>query len=230
MRIGHRVARLAVGFTLIELIISMSMFLLLLGLIFLLFGIGSKGFRTVEARQGAQNQFAAIRSAFQNDLQVSHFYGIRPGPGTSFLIDGVEQRRDSLSAVALSDWEDRDQFGLPDWNEWIYYRVTNEEHGQLVRHIIRPEPGQHGPDLLREADLPASIALSAVPFNPAWGKVKQTQILARDVRAMTAAVDQGERAVEIAVTIEQKTDEKNPKPDVITATFYIKPHNTVPTD
>ena len=220
----------ASGFTLIELIISMSMFLLLLGLIFLLFGIGSKGFRTVEARQGAQNQLAAVRSAFQNDLQVSHFYGVRPGRSTSYLINGVEQRRDSLSAVALSDWEDRDEFGLPDWDYWAYYRVTNEEHGQLIRHKVRPEPGQHGPDLLREADLPAGIELSAQPFNPAWGKIKQTQVLARSVRSMTVALDQAERAVEISLTVEQKTDEKNPKPDVITATFYIKPHNTVPTD
>lgn len=228
---GARVrARSFSGVTLIELLISMGMFVLLLGTVFLLFGIGSRGFRTVEARQGAQNQLAAVRSSLQNDLQVSHFYGIHLDTTNTIPIAGVEQPRDAISAVTLSDWDHRDQFGVPDWDQWVLYRVTYEEQGQLLRHVVLPEPGQHGRALLRPAGGLADVARTVAPYNPAWDRVSPPQVLARGVRSFAARLDQQQRAVEIAVTIEQKTAPENPKPDVVTATFYIKPHNTVPTD
>lgn len=208
----------------------MGMFLLLLGTVFMLFAIGSRGFRTVEARQGAQNQLAAVRASFQGDLQVSHFYGIHLDSSNTIPVAGTEQPRDAISAVALSDWESRDAFGVPDWDQWVLYRVTYEEQGQLLRHVVAPEPGQHGRALLRAADGLPALARSVAPYNPAWDKVSPPQVLARGVRSLSAHLDQQQRAIEIAVTVEQKTAVENAKPDVVTATFYIKPHNTVPTD
>lgn len=218
------------GLSLIELLIAMTIFSLLLGSVFLLFGIGTRGFRTVENRQTAQNQLASIRAAFQSDLQVSHFYGIHLDTSNTFLIDGVEQPRHALSAVAISDPSERNQFGVPNWDQWALYRVTYEEKGQLVRHTVSPEPGQRGPALLRAADGLPALARAVSVYNPAWSDVSPPSVLARGLRSLRARLDESERAVELAVTIEQKTDHLNARPDVITATFYIKPHNTVPTD
>lgn len=156
------------GTTLIELLISMGILLLVLGAVFLLFAIGSRGFRTVEARQGAQNQLAAVRAALQRDLQLSHFYGMGLAENTSFTVGGESRPRHALSAVQLGDWEapaSRDMFGIPNWDRWVVFRVTNEAQGQLVRHLIEPAGGQRGRALLRPADGLAQLA-GAVAVHP----------------------------------------------------------------
>jgi type II secretory pathway pseudopilin PulG len=218
------------GATLIELLISMSMFLLILATVFLLFGIASRGFRTVESRQLAQNQLAAIRASLQTDLQVSHFYGVRVDTSTSFLLKGVEQPRHALSAVALEDWDNRDTYGVPIWDRWVAYRVSNEEKGQLLRHVVLPPAGQTGRALLRPADGLAMLAATVAPYNSAWANISPPLVLARGLRSLQAKLDNEQRAVELSVTIEQKAEGQSAKSDVLTATFYIKPHNTVPTD
>lgn len=221
------------GNTLAEVIVSMFVFVLILGLVFLLFGIGSRGFRTMETRQTAQNQLAAVRASLQRDLQVSHFYGVHLDDGGSFTVDGVSHPRHALSAVGLSDWDDPskvDEVGVPIWDQWVVYRATNKEKAEFMRHVVLPEAGQTGRRLLRSADRLSDLVATVVTHDPSWDRVSSSQILARGVRGVKAALDGSERAVQIEVTLEQQTDPKNPKPDVITAVFYIKPHNTVPTD
>jgi type II secretory pathway pseudopilin PulG len=222
--------RRTLGLSLIELLISMTMFGLLLGAVFLLFDVGSRGFRTVESRQGAQNQLAAVRAAVQTDLQVSHFYGIHLDTSNSLFIEGEEEPRHALSAVGLSDWSQRDQFGVPNWDQWVVYRVTHEPEGQLVRHLVSPRGGERGRQLLKPVSNLNQRARTVAPYEVAWGDPVLPNVLARGVRSLQARLDQEQRAVELALTIVQKTDERDPKPDVITATFYVKPHNTVPTD
>lgn len=213
----------------VELLISMAVFLLVLGMVFLLFGISSRGFRTVEARQLAQNQLAAIRGAFQRDLQASHFYGIHLDTGNVMTIAGTSQRRDALSAVHLSQEDRRDEFGVPNWDQWTVFRVTREEQGQLLRHVVRPRGGE-GRQLLRAADGLAELARQVAVHDPTWGRVSPPQVLARGVRSLRANLDASTRTVELEVTIAQVTDPRNPRPDIITSIFVIKPHNTVPTD
>lgn len=221
------------GVTLVELIVSMLVFGLLLSMVFLLFGVSSRGFRTVENRQGAQNQLSAIRASLQQDLQVTHFYGIFRRQEVTRRIGNVNYPREAFSAVALSDWNSpgsTNDYGLPNWDRWAVYRVTNEDRGQLVRHLVRPANGERGRALLREADRLADLALSTEVMNSTWARVSSPAVLARGVRSLALDKHDRERAVSIEVTIEQKTDWENPKPDVITASFYIKPHNTVPVD
>lgn len=219
--------------SLIELLISMGMFTMLLGTVFLLFGVGSRTFLSLETRQTAQNQLAAIRASYQRDLQVTHFYGIHLDTANSVTLQGVVYPRHALSAVSLSDparTDAYDMYGVPQWDQWVVYRVVGQEMGQLLRHTVAPAAGQRGRQLLRSADGLANLALAVTPYNSAWGRVSPPQILARDVRSLKAKLDPQQRAVEVQVTIEKKVDYKNPKPDVLTATFYVKPHNTVPTD
>lgn len=220
------------GATLIELLIASGMFLLLLGTIFLLFGLGSRGLQTMEARQTGQNQLAAIRASFQNDLQLSHFYGLDMNGSNSVTIGGKSYRRDAFSAVTRSDWNSpdaQDAFGLPNWDQWVVYRSTLQEKGELLRHVVKPE-GENGRRLLRAADQLAMLASASTPYNSAWARVSPPQVLARDIRSLKVHLDDIHRAVEIEVAIEKKVDLKNPKPDVLTTKFYVKPHNTVPTD
>lgn len=221
------------GATLVELIVSMLVFGLLMSMIFLLFGVGSRGFRTVEARQGAQNQLASLRASLQNDLQVSHFYGIFCREEGTRRIHGVDYPRHAFSAVALSDWNTPgsiNAYGLPNWDRWSLYRVTNVDQGELVRHLVRPANGDRGRKLLREADRIDDLALSTEVMNPTWARVSRPSVLARGVRSLELVRHDRERTVSVKMTVEQVTDPKNPKPDVVTASFYIKPHNTVPVD
>lgn len=221
------------GGTLSELLVSMLVFGLLMSVIFLLFGVGSRGFRTVEARQGAQNQLASLRASLHNDLQVSHFYGIFSRDEGTRRRNGIDYPRHAFSAVALSDWNSPasvNAYGLPNWDCWSLYRVTNVDQGELVRHSVRPANGDRGRRLLREADRIDDLALSSEVMNPSWGRVSRPSVLARGVRSLELSRHDRERAVSIKVTVEQVTDPKNPKPDVVTASFYIKPHNTVPVD
>ena len=221
------------GFTLPELMVSMLTFSLITGMVFLLFGISSRGFRTVEARQSAQNQLAAVRAALQRDLQVTHFYGIFQRLGPTRRIDGVEYPRHGFSAVALEDWdrpESVNAYGVAAWDRWATYRVTNEDRGQLLRHLIQPRTGGRGRSLLREADGLSALVLSSEVMNSTWSRVSPPSVLARGVRSLEIRKHDTQRAVSIDLTIEQPTDPKNPRPDVLTASFYIKPHNTVPVD
>ncbi len=211
----------------------MLIFGLLLSMVFLLFGISSRGFRTIENRQGGQNQLAAIRASLQQDLQVTHFYGIFCREEGTRRIRGIDYLRHAFSAVAVSDWNSPtsvNNYGLPLWNRWTVYRVTNEDEGQLVRHLVRPANGDQGRALLREADRLDDLALSAEVINSSWARVSRPAVLARGVRSFELVRDDTERAVSIKITLEHKTDAHNPKPDVVTASFYIKPHNTVPVD
>lgn len=221
------------GFTLPELMVSMLTFGMVTGMVFLLFGISSRGFRTIEARQSAQNQLAAVRAALQRDIQVTHFYGIFHRSGPTRRVDGKEYRRDGFSAVALEDWDSPtsvNAYGVAAWDRWAVYRVTNEDRGQLLRHLASPRTGARGRSLLREADGLANYLLSAEVMNASWSRISPPSVLARGVRAFEIRKHDRQRAVSVDLTIEQATDPKNPRPDVLTASFYIKPHNTVPVD
>ena len=213
--------------------VAMVIFGLTLGSVFLLFGIGHRGFRTVESRQSGQNQLAAVRAAIQQDFQVTHFYGIAHRVGPSRRLEGAEVPRHVISAVALTDWERSDSvnsYGLPNWDRWAVYRVTNEDRGVLVRHLVEPRNGAKGRSLLREAEGLAELSLSAEIRNPTWGRVVSASVLARDVKALEMRRHDRERAVSLTLTLEQPKDPKNPRSEVFSATFYVKPHNTVPVD
>lgn len=223
------------GGTLAELLVAMSVFAMMLTAVFLLFGVGSRGFHLVEKRQAAQNQLAAIRAAVQQDLQTTHFYGIHVDDSTTIKVHGKKQPRNVLSAVSLSDWERPKNFsdaGVPLWDQWAAYRVTYEEKGQLVHHVVRPKPGSgRGRSLLRACDGLWDLRQTVAVSSRSWSAdVARTQVLARNVRAFEAELVAERRAVALRITIEEQSDVKNPKPDVITAQFFVEPHNTVPSD
>ncbi len=213
----------------------MSVFGLMLTAVFLLFGVGSRGFHLVERRQIAQNQLAAIRAAVQQDLQTTHFYGIHVDDTTTIKVHGKKQPRNVVSAVSLSDWERDKNFsdaGVPLWNQWVVYRVTYEEKGQLVRHVVNPKPGSgRGRTLLRACDGFWDFRKTVAVNGRSWSAdVARTQVLARNVRSFAAELVAERRAVGLRVTIEKQSDVRNTKPDVITAQFFVDPHNTVPSD
>jgi hypothetical protein len=95
---------------------------------------------------------------------------------------------------------------------------------------VQPADGATGPRLLRAAEHLGELARAVDTYNATMAGISLPRVLARGVRSLTAHLDQQQRAVELSITIEQQTDAHNPKPDVITSTFYVKPHNTVPVD
>lgn len=218
------------GASLLELIVSMAIFGLIMSMVFLLFGIGSRGFRTVEGQQGVHNQLAAIRASLQQDLQQTHFYGIFSSEYARNL-HGISHPRHIFSTVAVSDWNASgavNDYGLPLWDRWVVYRVTNTDSGELVRQLVKPRSGK-GRLLLRPADRLEEMASLDQVVTP-WGGDVSPNILARGVRALRLERHDAQRAVTVEVTLEQKADYESAKPEVVTASFYIKPHNTVPVD
>ena len=127
------------------------------------------------------------------------------------------------------DPDRRDSYGVPNWDQWVVYRVTREEKGQLLRHAVQPAGGS-GRQLLRKADGLDQMAGTVALHDLSWARVSAPQILARGVRSLEISLDQQLRGVNFAITLEQPTSPENPKNDVVTATFFIKPHNTVPAE
>lgn len=211
----------------------MLLFSLILASIFMLFSIGSRGFRTVTKRQDTHNQLAAIRASVQTDFSVSHFYGISVNELFPRIVNGENRARDSIAVVALEDWNDSasfDDFGVPQWDHWAVYRVTQEDLGVLVRHQATPGAGQVGRDLLRPPDNLPLWTNSSQLTNPAWNDLMQPRRLAQRVRSLDVNLDQEAHAVEIEISLEGSPDKQSGHSEVVSAVFYIKPLNTVPTD
>lgn len=221
------------GSTLVELLITTLMMAFVFASVFLLFGIGSRGFHTVSNRQDTHNQLGAVRASLQSDLQLTHFYGIGVEENFGRVIEGESVERDTLSAVALEDWEDSASFnpyGLPQWQHWVVYRVTQEDAGTLLRHLAQPPAGQSGRALLRA---PANLPLwanSASVSEPSWANLSAPRLLAERVRAFDARLHDENRAVEIQLTLRSLPLPNQGRGELVTANFFIQPHNTVPVD
>lgn len=223
------------GSSLAEFTIATFVFSLLLTTVFLLFGTGSRGFQSINERQDAQSQLSAVRAALQTDLQVTHFYGIFSREANSITVGEETISRDGLSCVALDSWAIGSNFGdagTPLWNRWVVYRVTQEENGQLMRHVIEAGPGETGLALLKEPALLFTMVNDANPSRVGWRDVglSGTQGIAQNIKDFKVTLDQKARAVDIKIQIRKESSKPNAKPEQVGANFFIQPHNTGPID
>ena len=153
------------GFTLIEALVSLvALGLLTLGL-GALFIFSLNGFKQAGARQGTQAQILSVRVSLANDLPLSNFRGAVVQERTK-AVAGENVRRDGLSIVSMSDWDDvslYDAAGLPRWDRHVVYYATLEDSGRLIRQLyqntaIAPAPVPFLGLSSRLSDNPASNA------------------------------------------------------------------------
>lgn len=221
------------GTSLIELTVATFVLSLLLVVVFLLFGMGSRGFQAINQRQDAQSQISSIRAALQSDLQQTHFYGIFAREALPLTIGTENIIRDGLSCVSLDSWKNSSNFsisGLPRWNRWVIYRVTHEQSGQLIRHSLVPNPVETGLSLLKEPPFLATGINDSKPSRTSWSDVESTQNIAQNIKDFQVKFDQNARAIAVKVTIKKDSPKANAKAEELAANFYIQPHNTGPGD
>ncbi len=124
------------GFTLIEMVVVTALLLIISGITFMLFTMGTRGYRHAVARTGAVGDLHAFNRLAGRDLTMTHIYSSKSRSRDVSTSRGTA-RRDGVCMVGLSDWGADSSFqpatGLPKWDRWIIYYATREPEGRLVR-------------------------------------------------------------------------------------------------
>lgn len=128
------------GQLLLELLLSMGMLGLVLGLVFLAFRATVRVFGESTLRQSAEQQLKAIRVLLERDTELTNFWLANVATRTS--VEGTS--RDGISLVALSDWNNAALFQSgtlrPAWDRQIVWYATQKTPGRLIRQVNAPAP------------------------------------------------------------------------------------------
>lgn len=135
------------GATVIELIVSVAIFAIALGGIFLLFRKGYQSYHYLEKRQSLQVEMLKIKAYLKADFQLSHFRSIdvttRVGTYVKTGTQGSETmdvRRDNVSCLILDDWRNKSNYHnvtlAPRWNQYAAY-ITQADRTTLVRRVFQ---------------------------------------------------------------------------------------------
>lgn len=133
------------GFSVLELLVSVSCLIVISGGLFAMFEMCSSNFRVGMTRSALQSQLTTFSTRFSIDARQGSIYAayannrtvsvdLEPGVSTQT----VNVRRDSLCLSALKDPNDPASYeagtGLPKWDcYWIYTATQESPTGQLVR-------------------------------------------------------------------------------------------------
>jgi prepilin-type N-terminal cleavage/methylation domain-containing protein len=130
------------GFSIIELMVTLSVLLALIGSVFFAFDYGTRGFYQSTRRQDAQAEMTKSYLKLKADLRQTHFRSVlvrERGSG--------DERRDAVCFSAVRDWRSPESFdslnGLPKWDRYITYYGTPS--GSLVRSLLDPEFPDYSP-------------------------------------------------------------------------------------
>ena len=145
------------GNLLLELIVSMGIFTLLIGLLFAAFHQGTRIFGETTVRQSTARQMRNIRLLLGRDAKLANFWN------STFLsrYNASYGYRDALALSALSDWDDPTKFdgfsGRPLWDRYVVWYATEELNGKLYRQLVAPS--FTGPSLIDPYDtLPSNVS------------------------------------------------------------------------
>lgn len=128
----------ASGFTLIELVVSASIFLMVFGTGVWAVSRGVHLYAESTIRQGLQRDIQTIAALLREDGSKTNFFRTQNLSGSA--VGG--ESRDALAMVAMNSWQGDlplDDLGLPAWNNVVAYLSTQEEPGHFVRAVVRPD-------------------------------------------------------------------------------------------
>lgn len=219
------------GFSLLELIVSSSLFLLLFGMIFVVFTDGSRGFQQAVLRQDLQGDLMNLSARLRQDVRLSDFNSANLVGRTVTRSDGVDVSRDGLAFAALSDWDDPTNYdavtGLPDWNRYtVYYATDSGNLGKVYRQVVDSGGSTGGGPYLA---LPGNLG-----DDPTLNQdVISTNHLSDMVETFEVALEGGIQAISVRVVLRrrgtQRTGGAGERVDEsLEASYSFAPRNTFP--
>ena len=131
------------GITLVEMLLSTTLLLLIMGLVVAGFRYGFLAFQRATVQQGAAGDLARIATSLKRDLRRTHARTVsiisRDHPSGA--------PRDGLCLGTLQDWNDPASFdginGLPKWDRYVIYYATSD--GKLIRSRLDPSSPDFSP-------------------------------------------------------------------------------------
>lgn len=194
------------GFSIAELIVSMSIFSLALAGIFFLFHFSYRSFHSLQSRQGLQAEMLRIKALLKSDFELSHL--------RSVTADSHE-----LSCLIIDDWYNRNNYYadsfIPRWNRYAYYTNTPGSHN-LFRSVL--SQGQ---------ELPLQ-RLS----NPDQYQVTTRQLLTENLSKMNAKLNFDSQDVTIEILLAKDSTARatglKESTEVFEGVFRFIPANTHP--
>jgi len=195
------------AFSLMELVVVMSLLGLIIGGAFLIFRMGSRGFQQAIVKTGAVGDIHRFSRVAHRDIGLSHFNSAEVEK-RQITEAGETLERDGVGICGLSDWSDASNFGgtlgLPNWNRWTLFYATDEAKGRLIRletqrakpsgslnyYPITPMPGIA--DLMSNDPIQLPQAL-------------RVTTLCHNVRSFSAELDTYKRIVKMTLVLHNKT-------------------------
>ncbi len=133
------------GFSLIELLVALSVLLVTSALAFFIFELGSRWFRTLITQQGLESQLRRFSATVRRDLELTHYQGVTSVTARSLSVLGQSRARHALCLPGVSNWSAASAYdpasGLPNWDRYLLYYANLDESGRVIRCLIDPPGG-----------------------------------------------------------------------------------------
>lgn len=132
------------GFTIIEALVTITMFTLFMGILFATLSYGFRTYSVALARSDVTTEARRLVLFLENELRSSAYFSIAV---QSRVVSGLH--RDGFSFVTMRDWSREEAYdpieSQPNWDLYMIYYATQElPTGRLVRMVIEPDPGDVG--------------------------------------------------------------------------------------
>ena len=187
------------GFSLLELIVSMSIMLLVSATAFFLFRTCTSNFQVGMTRQSLQSQLRRVATRLNLDVRQSSFYTIKES-GATVSVDMepglVNARRDSVSLGRANGFDP--VTGLTIWDHYTIYVATQEvPRGRLVTYRVTT-PATTEQKILGDF-ISSLISYSMVPSSKA--EANTTKTLTRDLHQFRVDLDPSNQMVVIRLAV-----------------------------
>lgn len=230
------------GFSLIELIVAVGLFLGVSVLVFAFFRYGTRSFFKATQKHGMQTDALRTVESLQMELKRSAGASVllENDSTRAVTVEGETVQRDVISFVTLKDFRDltnSENFepttGVPLWNRyWIYY-ATMEEEGRMIRLKVDPDPAPQGPMPLLRSDF-VRLFYDNPQTNVFEGETPPYVVLAHNVYDFRLRRDGGTFEVSLKLKEKHQKDaveagERRPY-DYYEIKLTVTPENSFPND
>jgi prepilin-type N-terminal cleavage/methylation domain-containing protein len=159
------------AFSLIELLVGVSLFSLLLIVVFAFFRFGTRAFQTASQRQGVQSDALRVMDGLQQEMKrtAADSVTVESGVGRTRIVGAHTLPRHAVCFGGLKNWQDLASSedydlasGQPRWNRyWVFYATRDKDRGELLRLHVNPVPPP-----VAAKPMPNSELLDLIKDNP----------------------------------------------------------------
>jgi hypothetical protein len=231
------------AFSVLELAVACTLFLMVLGIVFFFFRYGTRAFVTANQRQGVQVDALRVMDGLQADLKrtASKSVLLLNNSGRTRTIESTTVHRDAISLISLKDWSDpnnTENFDLagsqPKWNRyWVYYATNDDDRGSMVRLKVDPLPPPISPTPLTILKF-ANLCRDNPALNNFDGVTPPHSYLCRNLYEFKVDKE-GNNSFRISLKLQEKR-QLRPDGGVVKGMetyqlqLFVRPENTYPQD